>query len=596
MFRSRYLWKLFTSYAALVLVTTIFVGLFLYGWLKEDSLNELRESLMAKAVLVKEISGTDPDYWRSVEFRESLPRLESESGVRITIVDANGVVAADSEQDPSVMENHRLRPEIAEARTSGIGVSTRFSNTVKKQMMYLAVPINDSSGTLIGFARVAIPLTAVEHRLRDLAGMITLWVAIGTVLAMILGFIFASRVTLRLTNINEVVQQITSGNLDSRVRSISSDEVGELGNSINKMAEDLAERLEAISNERMKLHKVLSGMVEGVVAVNNDDTIIHMNSVAGKLLSIDTSTAIGKRIWEATRVREVSDIIAKARNDAGEITGSLIQRTGPNDSTIELIASPMKAGDGRVTGAVLVLHDVTELRRLESIRRDFVANAAHELQTPLTAIRGMVETILDDESMDAAQQRKFLARIGAQTVRLSEIVGDLLMLSKLESDGQGIQLRPVDICRTVRDAIVPFAQKADAKHISLESEIPSEPIIVDGDDEALQQVAVNLLDNAVKYTPEGGKIRIRAHIENGYAIIEVQDTGIGIEAAHLQRIFERFYRVDKGRSRELGGTGLGLSIVRHIARTLGGDVSVESTPGVGSTFRVRIPLSGEKSQ
>lgn len=586
MFRSRFLWKLFAGYAVLTLASTMMVGAFFYYWLKGDSYDEIEASLMAKAVLMKEICGTNPAFWRRPELREKLQRLGSETGVRITVIDRWGIVAADSEQDPATMENHGTLPEIHTAGVTGVGVSTRFNSKTKKEMMYLAVPVRDQTDTLVGFVRVAIPLTIVKQRLWNLSGMIALWVVIGLLLALLIGLVFSKRVISRLININSVVKSIISGDLTSKVRATGNDEVGDLGNSINEMARELADRLDALLLERAKLLAVFSGMVEGVIAIDSDDTVIHMNSIAGKLLGVDPSVSIGRRIWEAVRVKEVIDIIITARDEAREIRGKINRLIGSINTSIEMVASPMGGSDHKVTGAVLMLHDVTELRKLESVRRDFVANAAHELQTPLTAIRGMVETILDDESMSPEQQSRFLSKIRAQTVRLSNIVEDLLTISKLESRERSIQLSEVDIRSAVSTAVGNFVERAKAKHITLQFEAPSETMMVKGNEEALQQIIGNLLDNAIKYTPAGGKVWVRTRIEGGTAVIEVEDNGIGIEPKDQERIFERFYRVDQGRSRELGGTGLGLSIVKHLVNALNGEVSVESAPGKGSIFRV----------
>jgi two-component system phosphate regulon sensor histidine kinase PhoR len=281
----------------------------------------------------------------------------------------------------------------------------------------------------------------------------------------------------------------------------------------------------------------------------------------------------------------------------GPVNGELRLRGGDGPA-IEMHAGPLTGGRGEVVGAVLVLNDVSELRRLEAIRRDFVANVSHELKTPLTAIRGLVETILDDPEMPVDVRQRFLERIEEQTQRLSTLVTDLLTLSRLESESSRREREVVDFRGVVDSSVRRLRGVAEGKGIHLETAFDGDALWVLGDEEQLRQMVDNLVDNAVKYTPEGGRVavRLRAATEEGTGqtecLLEVDDTGIGIEPRHQERIFERFYRVDKARSRELGGTGLGLSIVKHIAKDTGGSVSLESRPGLGSTFRVRLPLAG----
>ncbi|MEO6708806.1 MAG: ATP-binding protein, partial [Planctomycetota bacterium] len=352
---------------------------------------------------------------------------------------------------------------------------------------------------------------------------------------------------------------------------------------------ELRERMETIVSDRNKLLAILGSMVEGVVAVDRDDRVVHMNEVAGRLLRASPHDSLGKRIWEVTRIVEVSEILEQARRRAGAADAEVHLAVSNGEARIELRASPLVDGSGALSGAVVVLNDVTDLRRLESLRRDFVANVSHELKTPLTAIRGLVETLIEDKSMEIATRERFHEKIRDQSTRLSSLVSDLLTIARVESQAMTLERKPLDLRATLRECEARFAPLCEAKGLTLELRAPPEPLVVQGDEESLRQIVDNLLDNALKYTPARGRIEVSARAREDEAVLEVSDTGIGIEPRDLERIFERFYRVDKARSRELGGTGLGLSIVKHLVHSLGGRVAVESKLGRGSTFRIVLP-------
>jgi two-component system phosphate regulon sensor histidine kinase PhoR len=378
-------------------------------------------------------------------------------------------------------------------------------------------------------------------------------------------------------------------------RSETDDELGELSRSFRSMSTELEQRVATLAADRNKVLAILASMVEGMVAVDREDRIVHMNAAAAHILRTDADRSVGRRVWETTRVRDVPRILAEARETERECRAEVKLESSANPTFVELFASPLSGAAGENVGAVVVLHDVTELRRLEGVRRDFVANVSHELKTPLTAIRGFVETVLDDEAMPRDVERRFLGRIREQTARLSALVQDLLTLARIEAAEERPELVEVDLVRSLSESVERFALLAERKQISLTAEMPDGAALVRADEEGLRQIAGNLLDNAIKYTPAGGSVRVRLAARDGEFVVEVVDTGIGIEPRDLERIFERFYRVDKARSRELGGTGLGLAIVKHLALTYEGSVSVESTPAKGSTFRVHLPRRGTET-
>jgi len=598
--RSRFFWKLYAGYIAVILLTTAFV-VGLAAWqLRRDWLHETEVVLRSKAALLRELAlpalvreelGGDAGATADPEaLHRRIRVLGGEIAARLTVVRADGVVIADSEQDPSAMNNHIDRPEILAARSHGAGASTRRSETVNATMLYVALRVEDES-RVVGYARAALPLVSFDTQLRELTRPVVFGAAIAALLALLLGLYASWRVTSPLSAMTDAARAIAQGQFDQRVAISARDEVGDLARSFNTMRDELEQRVRTITTERSRVLAILSSMVEGVVAVDGDERIVHMNAVAGALLGVRPEEVSGKRVWEATRFQEVNDALAQSMREATSIRSEARLVGEKRDRVIEVNAAPLRGGDGGVAGAVVVLHDVTELRRLEEVRREFVANVSHELKTPLTAIRGMVETLIDDAAIEPAKREHFLNRIHDQTLRLSALVTDLLTLSRVESRDSALERETFDLREVAAESARGVATAMDERGLTFEISQPDDAVLVVGDRRALAQAINNLLDNAMKYTPSGGRVGLSVARAGGAASVEVRDTGIGIEPREQERVFERFYRVDKGRSRDLGGTGLGLSIVRNVARVHGGRVSLESVPGKGSGFSIIIPLA-----
>jgi len=455
--------------------------------------------------------------------------------------------------------------------------------------MYFALSVH-KEGLLLGYVRTSLPLSVIDSRLSRIRNIVLFGMGVSIFVALLLGFFVARGFAKPLTAMTTIAESMSDGNYDQRVSINRKDEIGSLAGALNKMARSSRERMETIALDNNKLLAILAGMVEGVVAVDRSETIIHLNEAAGRILDILPQEDIDRRIWEATQSQELCQVISEALNEETEIRKKLQIITGSTNQIVEVHASPFRDAAGGLVGVVAVIYDVSELERLENIRRDFVANVSHELKTPITAIRGLVETVINDKKMSPENHRNFLLKTMDQTIRLSTIVTDLLALSRLESVGIDLTREPIDLREVVNSSMRALLPVSEDKGIQIESHIPDEPIQVLGDREALYQSFNNLLDNAIKYNSINGTVWVRLQKEDGNAVIEVQDTGIGVEPLERHRIFERFYRVDKARSRQLGGTGLGLSIVKHTTLSHGGQLSVESTPGTGSTFQISIPL------
>jgi two-component system phosphate regulon sensor histidine kinase PhoR len=462
-------------------------------------------------------------------------------------------------------------------------------------MMYLALPIENGS-TVTGYVRASIPLTAVHMQLSQTHAVVG-FVAVGAaVLALLIGFVVARRVTRPIVRMTGVAEAIAKGNYAQRVHTHRTDEIGALAEALNTMTVQLREQFTTITNDRNKMAAILSGMVEGVIAIDTEERIVHINDAAERILSLSGEESTGKRIWEATRVREVCEALNGAMRDEHVTVGEARIAAPQQEQVIQLIATPLRGASDTLAGALVVLHDVSELRQLETIRRDFIANISHELKTPLAAIRGLIETLIDDKQMDEETHERFLKKVSTQSTRLNTLVSDLLTISRLESDEATKDFHPLDFREPLSESLRTLKPVAESKRLTLEHAMPEMPVEIIGDNEALREVVDNLVGNAVKYTPSGGHVRVDLRIEDKLAVLEVVDDGIGIAVADQGRIFERFYRVDKARSRELGGTGLGLSIVKHVALSHGGNVSLRSAPGKGSSFRVQIPLSGSANR
>jgi two-component system phosphate regulon sensor histidine kinase PhoR len=589
MIRSQFFWKLYASYALLVIVGVVAVGTLVSRKIADEVFAETEASLRARVTLLGELAAPVVESGGGPAFQAMIEELGRSTATRYTVMAPDGVVLADSDEDPSSMDNHGSRPEVLVAADSGVGVATRFSRTVAASMMYVAKAVPGPSG-VVGYARAALPLTAVRERVAGIRWIVVLGGFLAAAAALGIGLFVTHRVTAPLTAMREVAVAIASGDYAQRVEARSQDEIGLLASAFNRMGGQLEDRMRTITEDRAKLLTILGGMVEGVVAVDRDRCVVHLNAAGGRILDVDPSASLGRPIWEVTRVRQVSEALDDAVAGSVEVTREAQLDIGAQERIVQLHAAPLVNGHDDQVGAVLVMHDVTELRRLERIRRDFVANVSHELKTPITAIRGLIDTIVDDADMPVDVRSQFLGKIQNQSLRLSSLVTDLLTLARLESTDGMLDTERVDLREVVGRSIGNFRSNAEAKSVMLGSTVPEGRVVVNGDVEALELLLNNLLDNAVKYTGDGGKVEVELRVEGREALLEVRDNGVGIGPEHHDRIFERFYRVDQARSRELGGTGLGLSIVKHVSKAHGGSVTLQSTFGAGSCFCVRLPL------
>jgi two-component system phosphate regulon sensor histidine kinase PhoR len=473
----------------------------------------------------------------------------------------------------------------------------RRSHTLGTELLYVALAVGGEEGPDGGHAfvvRGALTLDAVESRLRAASRSVLVASFAALAIGILLGYPVARRLTRPLREMRRIAERFASGDFSRRVAVRGRDEVALLGTALNRMGGELEQRIRTGDEERGKTHAILAAMAEGIVAVDRDEKIVLVNRSARELAGLGKEPVEGRRTWEAIRVGAVVEILRAALDGRESFRDEVAIPGGrERERLVEAHAAPITSDDGTIAGAVVVLHDVTRLRKLESYRRDFVANVSHELKTPLTTIRAAVETLQAGAAGDPESGPRFLQKIDAQSARLQALIGDLRSLSRLESEGLVQAPAPADLRSIVALSVERFAERAAGKRIRLSFD-PGGPSLapVTADEGALAQVFDNLIDNAVKYTPEGGRVALRLSDAASRFAVDVTDDGLGIAEKDKERIFERFYRADRARSREVGGTGLGLAIVKHIVLLHRGTVHVASELGAGSTFTVYLPRAG----
>jgi len=508
---------------------------------------------------------------------------------RITVVDRGGDVICDSVRDPQTMENHANRPEIKQSFAGNKGVSQRYSTTTREEMLYVAIPILQNKG-IKGVLRTSKPLTAIDRELQSLFVRVIVGIIVVIIFASGITLVLARKVSQPLEQMKNESLRFANGDFSRRIMVSGSDEIVGLAQAMNSMAEQMDDRMQAVLGKSRELETVLSSMLEGVIAVGLNEKILYMNDSAIRQLDISQPEVQGKRPLEVVRNIELQRFIKHTLSLDKPIEKTIVFNLGKKDERmLQIHGAQLADAQKNKIGALVVINDVTRLLRLENLRRDFVANVSHELRTPITSIKGYVETLLDESGEHSQHVHDFLEIINKQTNRLQAIVEDLLSLAKIEqeSDKEEIVLEKGSIKEVLQSAIEACSVKAADKgmHISLDCPDVTYAMI---NEPMLEQAVINLLDNALKYSKPESAVQINAETTAKNVVINVKDRGIGVEPGHLDRLFERFYVVDKGRSRESGGTGLGLAIVKHIAQAHGGEIVVKSEPGKGSTFSILL--------
>ncbi len=605
--RAKLFWKLGLTYLLLLLAVLAAVNFYVSRILRSEYIQSAENEL---AALEKTAQAHPPQI-------DDLPALRawaegmSQSGARVTVIAFDGLVLADSAEDPAKMENHSGRPEIREAFANGAGESVRHSATVNRDLVYRAVRYQPPAGSPV-VLRMAVPLAEVSEAI----AVVRHRLIVASLLILILGgavsFFVSRGFSMRVERLKDFAGRVAAGDFRPLEREDTEDELTDLVRALNETAARLAGNIRTLTDERNRSSAILRSMVEGVAVIDAKERVVFCNQAFAEILGIDAARSEGRPLLEVVRQADLVELARRALQSGENVQGDLVLGTvaprnfGVTAAPITALASQADAHAGAAAeaaggvssraeaqqrGAVIVLHDITELRRLERVRQDFVANVSHEFKTPLTAIQGFSETLLSGALEDQQNNRRFLQIIRDHAVRLGRLTDDLLKLARIEAGKLELEFQPVALADIMESCATTTLLKASQRNLSLDVSFPPGLPPVRGDASLLREVLQNLLDNAVQYTQPGGKIALSAVTRDSEAVVTVADTGVGVPLADKERIFERFYRVDAARSREVGGTGLGLSIAKHIVEAHGGRIWVDSAVNQGSQFHFTIPLA-----
>lgn len=587
--RKRLIWQLYPSYLVLVLIAVLATGWYASRAMRGYIRYQTHQDLLHQSHLLTEYFTPMFSSFNPPLLDQQCKRLGLGIPTRITLILPDGRVVADSEAETVQMENHADRPEIQSAFKGRTGSSTRFSNTLKQEMIYVAVPLR-MEDRVVGVVRVSLAISAIDRQLSDLQMRLAFGGLVVAALAALICLVISRRISRPIENMRKGADLFARGELNHRLDPPATFELAALAEAMNQMAVELEQRIQSVIRRRNETQAVLASMVEGVVAVDSQERILHVNEAAARFFQQSAKQLKGRSIQELMRIRELHDMIRTTLEKGTKVEGDVILYQS-GTQVLNTHCTPLTDADGAPIGVLLVMNDVTQLRRLENMRRDFAANVSHEIKTPLTAIRGFVETLLGGDVDDPEEIRRFMGIIEKHVRRLTAIIDDLMKLSHLEQDDTGEQftIQSSPIFEVIDAAYQLCCPQADEKQISIAVEC-DEHLSAQMDKDLMEQAVVNLLDNAIKYSPPSSRIEIRAEQQAGEILICFRDQGVGIPRKHLPRLFERFYRVDRARSRNVGGTGLGLAIAKHIVQAHGGHIDVESIQGVGSTFTIYLPV------
>lgn len=578
-------WRIAAPFVILIALVMSTLGIWVGNFVRQTQMEDLEQELISEArllsdVLKPELSGETP----SVELDSQAKVWSQILNTRVTIIAADGTVLGESDQDRTQMENHLDRPEVQEALQSGIGQSIRFSRTVEFRMLYVATSILEGD-SLLGFARIALPLQEIDQNVTRIRSSIFIATLLATLLAVVLAALIAARTTLPLIKLTETAKKMSTGDRTDKLIPTTRDEVGQLTRAFNNMGAQIRSQIEALQTERIKLAAVLAEMTDGVLIVNELGEVQLINPAAEQMFSVREDEAIGHSLAGVLRHHQLVELWQQCR-ETGEERDALLE-ISTKGIILQGLAIPLEQA---LPGSILLLfQDLTHLRRLETVRRDFISNISHELRTPLASLKALTETLQEGALEDPPAARRFLGRMEAEVDSLTLMVQELLELSRIESGKVPLQLTPISPCSLLFTASERLRLQAERAELNLEVNCADQLPDVWADPPRMEQVIVNLLHNAIKFTPSGGEITLSAWQDHENIIFSVQDNGVGIPADDLSRIFERFFKSD--RARTTGGTGLGLAISRHLIEAHAGRIWAESVEGKGSSFYFQLPIA-----
>lgn len=581
--------KITIVFTAILAIILLGIYSFLNSNLKANTYQRIKTNLLKETALCKSfIEQYHIQNLQSQELDNFSQRTADDLNLRVTIINPEGIVLADSELTRDILgkvENHLYRPEIQQALHSGIGESRRFSTTIKQDMLYIANTFGQNKAE--GIIRLSMPLSEIELISNHLKKLLKGALLFAFVVAIIISFIASIFISQPIKKMSLLTRNIAKGDFSKRVLKSTNDELGDLADAFNYMTEQIKLKINEVNLGKSRFEAILLSMFEGVMVVDIKGTILLMNRTLRDLLQIKEEF-VNKKPLEVLRNIEIQEIVDNVLRLKQGVESREISVLFPEEKILLVHAAPV-VRENETEGAVLVFHDISDLRRLEKVRQDFVANVSHEIRTPVASIQGYAETLLAGALEDKRNARDFLKIIYSESDRLAKLVEDLLYLSRIESGKFRITLQACAISPIIKHIVSGLNKQAGDKSITIKTNIPKKISPVLADEARIAQVLLNLIDNAIKYTRDGGNIVISADEKDGFIKVNIADTGCGIAQEHIPRLFERFYRVDKSRSRELGGTGLGLAIVKHIIQAHQGKVFVQSTMGQGSVFSFILP-------
>ena len=584
----RLLWQLYPSYLLITLISLAAIGWYASSSMQQFYYTQVAEDLKASAHVIEEQVLASYETEDSAGLDKLCKMLGTAGQRRITVIETSGKVLADSQEDPQEMDNHSDRPEIIEAMNEQVGSKIRFSHTLGLDMIYVAIPLT-AENRVIAVLRIAKPVSAINGQLESIYHKIFIGGFIVAAVAALLSLAVSRKISKPLEDLKKGAVLFAEGDLSHKLPVGSCQEIDAVAKAMNQMAGQIDERIRTISCQRNEHKAVLSSMAEAVLAVDSDQRLITLNVSAAEMIGVDISCAKGRALQEVIRNPDLQHFVTTSLASNEPIEDNITLHKDNREYFLQAKSSVLQDEQGQKIGILVVLNDITRLKRLEQVRSDFVANVSHELKTPITSIKGFVETLLEGAMKKPEEAKRFLDIIARQTHRMDAIIDDLLALSRIEQHAERTEIerengRIKDVLET---AIELCRNKAQAKAIKIELSCDDD-IVANINVPLLEQAVVNLLDNAVKYSSSGSKIELSAVQINKKTAITVTDFGCGIDKESLPRLFERFFRVDKARSRKLGGTGLGLAIVKHIVQAHNGSVTVESSPGQGSRFTITL--------
>jgi len=573
-------YKIFFSYLVIISLSFLLLDLFLREEVEKNLTSQIETEMMSYAKII--------DLSPREKVTEQIGEMANISNCRVTLIDARGKVFADSEKDVTQMENHSNRPEVQEARLKGSGISVRFSSSLNIDMLYVAVTIRNGE-KINGYVRLARPLHDVQKVIQKMYESILGASAIAVIVSLLIALFISYRLAEPIRAMERFTEKLRQGEPVGAILLNTADETKKLADNINFLVEELKDKIRIANEEKSKLMTALTSMTEGVLIINAQGLIEFVSPVLGDMLSVRYEDVFGKTLMEAFRSAELQKILTEFKRTGENITREITLDMA--EVVILNVSVSAVHGYPQEDKTMIVFHDVTRLKKLEKVKEDFVANVTHEIRTPLTAIIGYLETIKNGAIVNIDETKKFVDIILNQAERLNRLVEDLLTLSHIELKELKFNFENVSINAAITNVISLVEAKAKEKKITIHNNVRENFPMIRADKDKLTQIFVNILDNAVKFTPESGRITIAAKEADAYTAVSISDTGIGVPRDEIQRLGERFYRVDRSRSRDLGGTGLGLSIVKHLMIAHGGRMEIESELGRGTTVSLLFPLA-----